>query len=53
MLGYTGLVSVIIGGITAYVAERFPSYVDVLQTIGGLLLVVGFVLVGSNMPEAI
>ena len=53
MLGFTGLIGVIIGGITAYVAERFPAYVEALQTIGGLLLIVGFGLVASNLPAII
>jgi hypothetical protein len=53
MLGFAGLVSVMIGGVTAHVAERFPAYVEVLQTIGGLLLIVGFGLVASNLPAII
>ncbi|MGA2942076.1 MAG: hypothetical protein ABSE50_08570 [Xanthobacteraceae bacterium] len=53
MLGFAGLISAIIGGVTAYVAERFPAYVEVLQTVGGLLLIVGFGLVGSNLPAMI
>jgi hypothetical protein len=53
MFGFAGLISVIVGGITAYVAERFPAYVEALQTVGGLLLIVGFGLVGSNLPAMI
>jgi hypothetical protein len=53
MLGFAGLIGVIIGGITAYVAERFPANVEVLQTVGGLLLIIGFGLVGSNLPAMI
>jgi hypothetical protein len=53
MFGFAGLISVVIGGVTAYVAERFPGYVEVLQTIGGLLLIVGFGLVSSNLPAII
>ena len=53
MLGFAGLVGVMIGGVTAYVAEHFPAYVEVLQTIGGLLLIVGFGLIASNLPVVI
>jgi len=53
MLGFAGLISAIIGGVTAYVAERFPAYVEVLQTVGGLLLIVGFGLFGWNFPVII
>jgi hypothetical protein len=53
MFGFVGLISVIVGGVTAYVAERFPPYIEVLQTVGGLLLIVGFGLVGTNWPAMI
>jgi hypothetical protein len=53
MLGFTGLIGVIIGGITAYVAERFSPYAEVLQTVGGVLLIVGFGLFGWNFPVII
>jgi hypothetical protein len=53
MFGYAGLISVIVGGVTAYIAERFPPYIEVLQTAGGLLLIVGFGLVGTNWPAMI
>ena len=50
MLGFAGLISVMIGGAIAYVAERFPAHVEVLQTVGGVLLIVGFGLVGWALP---
>jgi hypothetical protein len=53
MFGFAGLISVLVGGVTAYVAERFPPYIEVLQTIGGLLLIVGFGLVGADWPAMI
>jgi hypothetical protein len=53
MLGFAGLVSIMIGGVTAYVSERFPTYVELLQSIGGLLLIVGFGLIGSNLPAIV
>jgi hypothetical protein len=53
MLGFAGLVSIMIGGVIAYVSERFPAYVELLQSIGGLLLIVGFGLIGANLPAII
>ena len=53
MLGFAGLISVIAGGVTAYVAERYPARVDLLQTIGGLLLIAGFGLVGWSWPTIV
>jgi hypothetical protein len=53
MLGFAGLVGVIIGGITAYVADRFPAYVEVLQTVGGAMLIISFGLVAANAPPII
>jgi hypothetical protein len=53
MLGFAGLVSIMIGGVIAYVSERFPTYVELLQSIGGLLLIVGFGLIGSNLPAIV
>jgi hypothetical protein len=53
MLGLTGLISVMIGGTVAYAADRFPAHVTMLQTAGGLLLLAGFGLVGTNLPAII
>ena len=53
MFGFAGLISVVVGGVTAYVAERFPPYIEVLQTVGGLLLIVGFGLVGADWTAMI
>jgi hypothetical protein len=53
MLGFVGLISVTLGGIVAYAAERFPSHVEVLQTAGGLLLIGGLALVGCSLPAII
>jgi len=53
MFGFAGLISVLVGGVTAYVAERFPPYIEVLQTVGGLLLIVGFGLVGADWTAMI
>ena len=53
MLGFAGLISVMVGGMIAYVAERFPAHIELLQTAGGLLLIAGFGLVGCALPEMI
>ena len=53
MLGFAGLISVIVGGVTAYVADRYPPRIELLQTIGGLLLITGFGLVGWGCPAIV
>jgi hypothetical protein len=53
MLGFAGLISVMVGGVIAYIAERFPAHIEVLQTAGGLLLIGGFGLVGYALPAMI
>lgn len=50
MLWFSGLVSVIVGGVTAYIADRFPPYTETLQTAGGLLLIVGLGVFSANLP---
>ena len=50
MFGFAGLICVMIGGVLAYVAERYPARIELLQTAGGLLLVMGFSLVGWGWP---
>ena len=53
MLGFAGLICVIAGGVIAYFAERYPARIDLLQTIGGLLLIAGFSLVSWNWPALV
>jgi hypothetical protein len=53
MFGFAGLIGVMVGGTTAYIAERFPAHVEMLQTVGGLLLIGGFGLVGCTLPAVI
>ena len=53
MFGFVGLISVIVGGVIAYVAERYPARIDLLQTVGGLLLIAGFGLVSWGWPTVV
>ena len=53
MFGFTGLIIVIAGGVTAYIAERYPERTELLQTVGGLLLIAGFGLVGWGWPAVV
>jgi hypothetical protein len=50
MVGALSLTSLLIGSILAYTANRFPTHVDVLETIAGALLVLGLVLLGAALP---
>jgi hypothetical protein len=53
MIGLLGLLSVVAGAVTAYVAERYPAQVEALQTGAGILLVGGFALVATGLPVAL
>jgi hypothetical protein len=53
MLGFAGLFIVIVGGVIAYIAERYPAHIDLFQTVGGLLLIAGFGLVGWGWPALV
>jgi hypothetical protein len=50
MLGLVGLLSVVAGGIVAYLSPRFPAHIEALETATGLLLIAGFALVACNLP---
>jgi hypothetical protein len=50
MLGIAGLLSVVAGGVVAYFAERFPEYIEVLETAAGVLLIGGFALAAWAIP---
>jgi ABC-type enterochelin transport system permease subunit len=53
MLWFLGLISVIFGGVIAYIAEHYPPRIELLQTVGGLLLIAGFGLVGWSWPTIV
>jgi hypothetical protein len=50
MLGLAGLLSLMAGGIVAYVSPRFPAHIEMLETATGFLLIAGFAFVGYGMP---
>jgi hypothetical protein len=50
MLGLAGLVSVLAGGVVAYMSPRYPAHIEIFETATGLLLLVGFALVAWDMP---
>ncbi len=46
MIGVVGLFSVVIGAIVAYASERYPTYIEALETVAGILVLGGFALAG-------
>ena len=53
MVGIAGLLSVIAGSIVAYLSERFPEHIEVLETAAGVMVITGFTLAGFSMPPII
>lgn len=50
MIAVISLVSVVLGAVVAYAAERYPAHIEALETGAGVLLVGGFALLGSGLP---
>ena len=50
MLGAVSLISVVVGAAAAAIAERFPAYVEAIETAAGVLLIGGIALVGASLP---
>ena len=50
MIGAVGLLSVIVGAVAAYLAERFPAHIEAVETGAGVLLIGGFALTGYALP---
>ncbi len=46
MIGVVGLLSVIVGAVVAYAADRFPAYIEALETVAGILVIGGFAVAG-------
>ena len=53
MLALISTISVILGGTTACLAERFPAYTKAMETAAGVLLIGGRALIGSGLPVLI
>ncbi len=50
MTAAVGLFSVVVGAVVAYASERFPTYVELLETGAGILLISGLALSGYALP---
>jgi hypothetical protein len=53
MVSAFSLLSVVLGGTLAYVAERYPAHVETLETSAGALLIGGLALLGSALPTGL
>jgi hypothetical protein len=54
VVGILAVLSVVAGATLAYLADRFPAEkIEALQTIAGVLLIVGFGLIGSGLPPVL
>jgi putative Mn2+ efflux pump MntP len=53
MLGAVSFISVVIGTAAATIAERYPNYVETIETAAGVLLIGGIALAGSFLPVAL
>lgn len=50
MVAAVSLISVVLGGTVACLAERFPARVEALETAAGVLLIGGLAFLGSTLP---
>jgi hypothetical protein len=50
VVGILGLLSVMIGAVVAYSAERFPAHIEALETGAGALLLGGLALASCGLP---
>ena len=50
MVATIGLLSVMTGAAVAYLAKRFPAYIEVLETGAGALLLGGLALASCGLP---
>ena len=50
MLGAVSFISVVLGAAAATVAERYPTYIEAIETAAGVLLIGGIALAGSFLP---
>jgi hypothetical protein len=50
MLGAFSLMSIILGGAAATLADRFAKHAEAIETGAGVLLIGGLALLGSALP---
>ena len=50
MIGAVGLLSVSVGAVVGFLADRFPAHVVALESDDGILLIGGFALTSSALP---
>jgi hypothetical protein len=53
MIGVAGLLSVIVGATVAYASDRYPAYIEALETAAGLLVFGGFAVAGYALSTFI
>jgi hypothetical protein len=53
MAGLAGLLSVVAGGVIAYLSVRFPAHIVKLETAAGVLVIAGFTLSSCALPTII
>ena len=53
MVGIAGLLSVVAGAVVAYLSERWPARIEVLEATAGVMIIAGFSLAGCSLPAII
>jgi len=53
MVSIVSFISLTAGATAAYVAERFPARVELIETCAGFLLIGGLALIGAFLPAVI
>ncbi len=53
MIGVVGLLSVIVGAVVAYASERYPAYIEALETAAGILVLGGFAVAGYALSTLV
>jgi hypothetical protein len=53
MMGVAGLLSVMVGAVVAYVADRFPTMTEALETVAGIMVLGGFAVAGYALSTFI
>jgi hypothetical protein len=53
MIGVVGLFSVVVGAVVAYASDRYPAYIEALETAAGLLVLGGFAVAGYTLTTFI